>query len=32
MMAGGMKAAAVAERLAVGRATLFRAIQREVNK
>lgn len=32
MMAGGMKAAAVAERLAVGRATLFRAFQREVNK
>jgi DNA invertase Pin-like site-specific DNA recombinase len=32
MMAGGMKAAAVAERLDVGRATLFRAIQREVNK
>ena len=32
MMAGGMKAAAVAQRLAVGRATLFRAFQREVNK
>ena len=32
MMAGGMKAAAVAQRLAVGRATLFRAFQQEGNK